>query len=256
MIDLHTHLLPDWDDGAKDWNDMIDMCNIAYNDGIKKLVLTPHIFKSCKYEDNFKILENRFQQLKEYESRTPLSIYRGAEVLIHHDILDRIHSNNLSINSSNYFLIEFQTNYINSGIKDLIFKLMLKGLIPIICHPERNHVFVKKPDILYDLIEIGCFAQITAQSLLGFFGKSVKNTARFFIRMNLAQIIASDAHDAKFRPPKLSEAVDEAALIVGREKALAMVTKNPQAILDNKPFPYFGEPQKPKKLNRFIYKAL
>ena len=251
MIDLHTHLLPDWDDGAKDWDEMFRMCEIAYEDGIRKIVLTPHIHRLSKHNDDLNVLEERMTQFQERMKKNPIKFYRGAEVFLHPEMVESIEENSFSINSSNYFFIEFPSGYIPPGMRDLFFNIMLVGFIPIISHPERNSVFSERPELLHELIEGGSLAQVTAMSLTGGYGSWIRKTAHLFLRNNLVHLIASDAHDSKRRPPKLSSAVEEAGKIVGDEKAMAMATSIPQAILDNKDVPDYGEPINPVKKRRW-----
>ena len=140
-------------------------------------------------------------------------------------------------------------------MRDLFYRIMLEGFVPIISHPERNSVFQERPGLLFELIEMGSLAQVTAMSLTGKFGQRTKKTAGLFLKNNLVQVIASDAHDSKRRPPKLSGAVEEAEKIVGREKAEAMVTMIPQAILDNKTIPDFGEPNNPVRKKKWMIRV-
>ena len=251
MIDLHTHLLPDWDDGAEDWDEMFRMCEIAYKDGIRKIVLTPHIYRLSKHNDDLEVLEERMIQFKERMRENPIEFYRGAEVFLHPEMIESIKKNSLSINSSNYLFIEFPSDYILPGVKDLFFNIMIGGFIPIISHPERNSVFSERPEILHELIEGGSLAQVTAMSLTGEFGTGTRKTAQLFLRNNLVHVIASDAHDSERRPPELSKGVEEASKIVGDEKAMAMATSIPQAILDNKGIPDYGEPINPVRKKRW-----
>lgn len=246
MIDLHTHLLPDWDDGAGGWDEMLRMCDIACQDGIKKIVLTPHIFRLCKYNDDFKLLEEKINHFLERMQKNSIEFYRGAEVFVHHEMIENIGRNNLAINGSNYVFVEFPEENVLPSVKDLFYKMMLAGCLPIISHPERNVVFGESPDLLYELVETGSLAQVTTKSLTGDFGRETRKVARLFLEHNLVHLIASDAHDAEKRPPVLSKGVSAAAEIVGEEKAMAMVTEIPQAILDNECIPDWGDPIRPK----------
>lgn len=254
MIDLHTHLLPDWDDGAEDWDETFRMCEIAYKDGIRKIVLTPHIFRLSKYKDDLNVLEERITQFKEKVRDVPIEFYRGAEVFVHHKMVENIKANNFSINFSNYIFVEFPSDYILARVHELFFNIMLEGFIPIISHPERNNVFRVRPNLLFELIEIGSLAQVTAMSLAGEFGSKIRKTAQLFLKNNLVHLIASDAHDSERRPPKLSKGLEEARKIVGDEKAMAMVTSIPQAILDNEGMPDYGEPINPVIKKKWMVK--
>jgi protein-tyrosine phosphatase len=250
MIDLHTHLLPDWDDGAKDWSEFQKMCEIARTDGITAIVLTPHIFRMTKYGDDFELLERRMADFAKHGTGSVIRFYRGAEVFVQHDMAKIVRDKHLTLNGSNYLFIEFPADYVLPTVRDLLYALMLDGFIPIISHPERNAVFAEHPDLFFDLIQMGALGQLTAKSVRGEFGSSIKKTADLFLDHKLVHIIASDAHDPEKRPPKLRAAVDEAAKIVGRERAEAMVTTIPQAILDDKPIPDYGEPVDPVKPRR------
>jgi protein-tyrosine phosphatase len=247
MIDLHTHILPDWDDGAKSWVDAVKMCRMALEDGIAGIVLTPHFHRLTKYGDDFNILNEKMNLFLDKVEGRGLAFFRGAEVFVHHEIKEESKNKKLTINGGNYLFVEFPTETIIPGVKDFIYDLMLGGIIPIISHPERNAVFAARPDLLYDLIQMGCLGQVTAMSITGSFGPEIKKTAKLFLKHNLVHVIASDAHDAERRPPKLAKSVKTAAEIVGKEKAAAMVEEIPRAILADAGIPEWGEPESPLK---------
>ncbi len=227
------------------------MCAMAERDGIEKIVWTPHLFRLNRYEDNLAVVEERMAEFVERRRDMSLGVFRGAEVFLHHNIVDYLKRDNLSINASDYVFIEFPSDHIFTGVRDLIFDIMLEGFTPIISHPERNSVFMERPQLLFELIEAGCLGQVTAMSLTGNFGSTTKKTALMFLKNNLVHIIASDAHNASGRPPVLSRGVEEAKGVVGEDKALAMVTTIPQAILDNKTIPDYGDPINPVKKKKW-----
>ena len=247
MIDLHTHILPDWDDGAADWEEASRMLNAARADGIRGIALTPHIHRLSKYGEDWEILAERKIEFFRRHGTDEIGVYFGAEVHIHPEIVRTIKDNGLALNGSRYIFIEFPAEHVLSNARDLIFAMTLEGLIPIISHPERNIVFMERPDRLYELISMGALSQLTAQSLTGAFGSKTRKTAELFLKQNLAHVIASDAHDAKRRLPRLSEGFEKAVKIIGRDKAWAMVTAVPEAILRNEEIPDLGRPQKNKK---------
>jgi protein-tyrosine phosphatase len=252
VIDLHTHLLPDWDDGARTWDDFHAMAAIACGDGIRTVVLTPHVFRLSRHDDDFGVLEARFARAGVEAGRTGLRILRGAEVFLQPDIVSVVRERRLTINGSNYFFVEFPEDTLPPNVGEIFFKIMLEGYTPVISHPERNAVFRERPGLLFDLVRAGGLAQVTAKSLTGGFGPETKRAAGLFLRHNLVQVIASDAHDARLRPPLLSAAVEEAGRAVGADKALAMVTEIPQAILDNKALPDWGEPEEPARKKKWM----
>lgn len=253
MIDLHTHLLPDWDDGAKDWEETISMAKAAQRDGITKVGLTPHLYRLTKHGDDLTLFEARMAEFKNWAERFPVEFFRGAEVYIDDQIVENIKRNNLTINNSSYVFVEFPADSVIAGVRDLFYQIMLKGFIPIISHPERNIIFARKPELLFDLVSMGALAQVTAKSILGEFGRESKKAAEVFLKHNLVHLIASDAHDSESRPPLLSRAAERAKKIVGKEKALAMVTHVPQAILDNQEIPQYGDPENPAKKRKWVF---
>ncbi len=247
MIDLHTHILPEWDDGAKDWEEAYRMAEIAAKDGVETIVMTPHIIRINKHAEDFEWLARKFAEAEGRLADTGVKFLRGAEVYIRHDIVQMVRAHGLTVNGSSYVFIEFPADYVPPGVKELVYQMMLEGLTPIISHPERNLGFAGHPDSLYELVRMGCLGQVTAKSLSGEFGAETKKAADLFLKHNLVHVIASDAHDTERRPPVLSKGVDEAAKIVGREKAEAMVREIPRAILDDEGTPDWGEPENPTK---------
>jgi protein-tyrosine phosphatase len=252
MIDLHTHLLPDWDDGAADLVEARRMIEVAREDGISKIALTPHVFRLTKHSSDGRGLKTRIRDFIRQTRSPEISIYPGAEIYVHPDMIGHIKDSDLTVNRSSYAFIEFPSSQVPSGTTGLVYQMMLAGLIPIISHPERNLEFARSPEILFELVGQGALAQITAQSLTGHFGSAVQKAAENFLRHGLAHLIASDAHNAGTRPPRLSAAVEAAAKIIGATKAEALVTTIPAAILDDDQIPNLIEPVCPEKKNKFL----
>jgi protein-tyrosine phosphatase len=253
MIDLHTHILPDWDDGAADMPEAARMIELAREDGISKIALTPHVFRMTKYGDDGKGLKTRIDEFIRLAASEELSIYSGAEVHIHADMIAHIQEFELTVNGSDYVFIEFPATQVPSGTRGLVYQMMLAGLIPIISHPERNSVFVRMPELLFELVNQGALAQLTAQSLTGAFGTVVQKAAESFLRHGLVHLIASDAHNADTRRPSLSAAVEMASKIVGPARAEVLVTQVPAAILDNDQIPGTMEPVHPGKKKKLFF---
>jgi protein-tyrosine phosphatase len=245
MIDLHTHLLWDWDDGPDDRAQCRQMRETAAMDGIHTVVLTPHLFRLNRYRDDLGVLRQRMIEFATETKGGPIDYHWGAEVAVHADVVKAIVKYRFTIDDTSYVFIEFPSDGVPAGSSAMIGSLMSKGFIPIISHPERNPGFVEHPELLYEFVSMGCAAQVTAMSLTGDFGKETRAAAGLFLTHNLVHVIASDAHTPLARPPILSGAVEAARKIVGEAKAMAMVTEIPQAILDNNALPDWGEPENP-----------
>jgi protein-tyrosine phosphatase len=247
MIDLHTHLLWDWDDGPDDRAQGLAMCRMAEKDGTKKICLTPHLFRANRHGDDLGILHQRMVEFQEKmrEAGVGLEFHWGAEVYVHAEVVRVIERYRFTIDQTSYVFLEFAADGVPVGAANMLAQLMSKGFVPIISHPERNRGFAARPELLYEFVTMGCAAQVTAASLTGEVGKEVRETAGLFMVHNLVHFIASDAHRVIGRPPVLSRAVAAASKVVGESKARAMVTEIPQAILDNKALPDWGEPENP-----------
>jgi protein-tyrosine phosphatase len=123
----------------------------------------------------------------------------------------------------------------------------LSGITPVLAHPERNTALQRNPDILSDLVTMGCLVQLTAMSITGELGNDAMEYSHFLLRQRQAHVVATDSHNAESRPPILSHAVEATAHILGDTQAAeAMVTENPRAILNGKPL-NLPEPRKTSK---------
>jgi len=234
MIDLHCHILPGLDDGAKTLAESLEMGRIAARDGVTGIVATPHAFNDT-YENNRQNILPAVESLRAafLEAQIPVTLYPGADVRITERLVDHIKNGEaLTLNDTGkYIFIELPSQVIPMHIADFIFQLQLAGVTPVVTHPERNVFIEKDPNILYEFISKGALAQITAGSLCGMFGAGARDTAKKLLKCNMAHVIASDAHSPVTRPPVLSAGVKVAARIAGTEEADAMVRETPGKII-------------------------
>jgi protein-tyrosine phosphatase len=241
MIDLHAHLLPGLDDGAKTLEESVQMCWISYKDGVRTIVGTPHTLNGLYLNDRETILA-KVKELNEAlnsELRTPnleLRILPGADVRLCEKTLLQLDQGKVMTISDGkkYLFLEFPSQGIPYQAEEIIFQIMTRGITPIITHPERNLEIGQRPQRYYKMIQMGCFGQVTAMSLTGEFGSKVRQIAERLLKNRLIHFIASDAHSIDGRPPILSKGVRAAAKIVGKEEAQKMVTKYPRAILEGR----------------------
>ena len=245
MIDLHCHILPDVDDGPREWEESLQMCEMAFRDGIHTMVATPHI-KPGVYEPAKKLILSRIKELNGRIRKTkwatnptgavPLTILPGAEVHLHPDIISKI--DDVTINPSSgpirYFFLELPDYFLFSRVKELIRELRSKNIIPILTHPERNLTIMRNKRLLFEFIKAGILSQVTAMSITGEFNREIQKITKKMITSDLVHIIASDAHSRDRRPPILSRAVKEAAKITGIDRAEKMVRDIPQAVIEGR----------------------
>jgi len=266
MIDLHAHILPQLDDGPKTLAESVEMCRRSYQDGIRTIVATPHILdgvypnhrptilakvqelneeiKKCGVHSSAFGVKNSDSgmscslnsELRTHHSELPFVVLPGADVHFSSDML-RLCENGGIVTVNNkgcYLMLEFDHKGIPYRAEDVLFRLMARGIVPIITHPERNLEIGRRPQRYGEMIRRGCLGQLTAMSLTGEFGPGVKQAAEKLLKNRLVHIIASDAHSLTRRPPILSLAVSEAEKIVGKEEARRMVTDYPQAVIEGR----------------------
>ncbi len=240
MIDLHTHILPNIDDGPLKFEESLEMATMACDSGIELMVATPHIKPGVYCPSKATILQKVFELNSRLQSSSAESIVSanfrilpGSEIHIDPMLLSQLDDGELlTINDNHkYFFLELPDYFLFPQVKKLISDLCSKGFIPIISHPERNSQLQKNLDLVADLIEEGALFQITAMSLTGEFGSQAKDCSEIMIVSKLAQIIASDAHSKTWRPPILTRAVEAAAKLIGLEEAERMVTTVPRAVI-------------------------
>ncbi len=111
-------------------------------------------------------------------------------------------------------------------------------MVPIITHPERTQILLRRPDLVLEFAGQGCLVQVTANSFTGFWGSRAQNMAEWLLKHSAVHMVASDAHDPKYRPPTLLEARTRIAKLAGDEIADALATQNPAAIIEGQGLPY------------------
>ena len=235
MIDLHCHLLPGIDDGARDLATALDMARKAHADGITTIACTPHIMPGV-YDNTPDDIRARTLQLQAalVEAGIPLRLVTGADVHIRPDLVGALRRNViLSLHQSRFVLFEPSHHVAPPRLDEIMFEAMAQGIIPVLTHPERLTWIPAAYPLLQRLVQSGIWVQITAGSLTGRFGPAPEELALRMLRDGLVHIVATDAHSPQRRPPLLAEAVAVAATILGPEEARHLVITRPQAILDN-----------------------
>ena len=216
----------------------LEMARMAFDDGIRKIVATPHV---CDRPPGMAEIEGLCRNLNRNLEMHDIcvEVLPGAEVSV---LSGTTFPEHYAINGSRYVLVEFPSLQVPPFVKDMLFGLGSRGFVPIIAHPERNAVFLKNPEILFPLLESGALVQITADSLAGSFGMDIKRCAAYYVTRGIVSIIASDAHSVKGRAPRITHGLKMAQRLVGKEQAGVMVKENPEAIVSNREVRCFNCP--------------
>ncbi|MEJ8572806.1 tyrosine-protein phosphatase [Microbaculum marinum] len=235
MIDLHCHMLPGLDDGPTDIAVSLEMARIATADGITICACTPHILPGL-YDNNGPQILAAVSEFSRAlcDAGIPLQVVAGADVHAAPDLRTGLRSERvLTLNGSRYLLFEPPHHVLPPRFEEFTFGVIAEGYFPIITHPERLTWIDTHYDVLVRLIEAGALAQLTAGSLTGHFGKRARYWSERMLDEGMAHILATDAHDAHGRPPRLAEARDISARRVGEVEAGNLVLARPQCVIAN-----------------------
>lgn len=210
MIDIHCHILPGVDDGSENDQMSLAMAKQAIAEGITQIVATPHHRNRTWDNPKFSI-ERKVARLNALfsENHVPLDVLPGQEPRIFGEMAEGkiLHEELMSVNNTlRYMLVEFPTHHLPHYAQQLFYELQVKGVTPIIVHPERNEPIIAHPEFLYEFIVNGALSQITAASLIGKNGKKIQKLSMQFLENNLTHFIASDAHNLTARPFYMKEA--------------------------------------------------
>ena len=233
MIDLHSHILPCLDDGATNMDETLEMCRIAEADGIHTIIASPHS-RNGVYDNDEKTILPVLEKVKEAvrEKGISIEIIPAVDMHIDPEVVIFFKQNSQLLLGGRYVLLEFPSQSIPPYTEEFLFKMKLKGYIPIITHPERNAIIQGDTTVLQKWVEGGAIAQVTAMSLTGEFGEKVRKVSLKMVQSGLAHFIATDAHSPNWRKPILSKGRKVLEEILDSNRAKAMVEDIPRKILN------------------------
>ena len=224
------------------------MAEMAIEDGVTHVIGTPHACPGRAFVPEL-IKERRDELQSRFEGR--LVIATGCDFHLSFENLQDIRhdATRFTLNQKNYLLVEFADFSIPRSLDQALHELQLAGLRPIITHPERNPLIRTQPERLFQWLRQGCYVQVTAQSLMGKFGKAAQEMSLQWLDENVVHLIASDAHNITSRPLRLKETFDFVAKTRGENIAQALMVDNPRAVFEGLSLPYVPEPPEDTAMN-------
>ncbi len=235
MIDLHSHILPGIDDGAKSLEVSLEMARLAVADGIHTMACTPHIYPGLYINDAQGITQARDTLQLELDAQNiRLRLVTGADVHLVPDLLTGLRGGRVpTLHGSRYVLLEPSHHVAPPRFEESVFQLVAAGYTPVITHPERLTWIETHYAVFVGMIRQGAWMQVTAGALTGLFGPRAQYWGEKFIGEGHTHLLATDAHSNRRRVPCLSEGLAVAQRLLGREEAARLVLERPQAILDD-----------------------
>ena len=237
-IDIHSHILYGIDDGSKSIEESINIIKEHIKMGFTDIVVTPHYIENSKYETNNIDKENILKTLKQELKKQNINInlYLGNEVFVNNNLEELLKKKEIStINNSKYLLIEFPMNEKPKDINNIIYELKIKGIIPIIAHPERYDYVEKNPNLVLEWIEEGALLQSNYGSIIGVYGSGPQKTIKKLLKKDLIEFLATDIHYPNnkiyLNMDKIRKKLKK---LITEERFIELTNTNPKKIIENK----------------------
>lgn len=236
MIDFHSHIIPNVDDGSRSVEETFELLKEAKDAGFSGVISTSHYMEEY-YETDVAERNVWIKAISESLGKKDidLNLYLGNEVYITKNIINLLETRKAtSINNSNYVLFEFPMNSKPMDMYDIIYDMLEYKLIPILAHPERYSFVQKDPNLVYDLIQKGVLMQSNYGSILGMYGEKAEIIVRKLLENNMVHFLGSDVHRSGSVYPKIYNCLREIETIIGEDKLEEISSVNPELVVENK----------------------
>lgn len=236
FVDLHTHIIPAFDDGPADMATAVALLRAAVAGGSGVLVATSHSEECLLHGGGYAGMRTRLDAVQKAadEGGVAIALLLGCEIFLEPDTPERLRRQELwPLNGSRYVLVELPFQALPIYVDQTLFALQTDGYVPVIAHPERNALVQREPEHLFAWVTRGALVQISAASLAGGFGRAAARVSRLAISHGLCHVVASDAHDPKSRSPHLQRTFELIREEFGAATARTLLDTQPRAITEN-----------------------
>ena len=244
MIDIHSHILPGLDDGAKNMAETLGMVLQLHEAGFKTLITTPHVLEGRDFLSPTEILATTEQVRKRVtKAGIPVEILPGAENYIFPDLAKWVRAGKLLTlgNRGKYILVELPMLEIPHYTDQVFFELQVLGITPVLAHPERNIGLSDQPERILAWAKKGILFQLNLRSLSGHYGPQARQLAEIMLNSDLIHVIGSDAHRVSGSEQTYFEGLQSIQEIVGESRYQELTRLNPQTILEGNPLQDEGD---------------
>lgn len=240
MIDIHSHIIPNVDDGARSVEETFNILKEAQEAGFTDVILTSHFLLNY-YETNAQELIFWKEKLQEVLKKqgTKINLHSGMEIYITNQMEELLENKKiLTLANSRYMLIELPLATNVKYFDYVVYYLEAKGIKPIIAHPERYKCVQKDPDIVEEYIEKGCLIQCNYGSIVNLYGREAEKTIKTLLKKNQVHFLGSDVHRKNGTYLIILDAIKKIRKIIGENKINELTTINPKKILQNEEWQY------------------
>ena len=236
MIDFHTHILPNIDDGSKSIEETFNLIKEAKEAGFEGIVCTSHYMENY-YETNRPEREVWINAIHENleNKNIDMNLYLGNEIYMSDNIIELLEDGKATtMNDTSYVLFELPMNAEPMNLYDMVYEMQQYKIVPILAHPERYSFVQTDPELIYDLIDKGVLMQANYGSIIGQYGKKAQMIVQKFLENNMIHMLGTDVHRQNTIYPKIPEIILELKSLIGEEKVKELTTINPELVINNK----------------------
>lgn len=239
MLDLHCHIIPDLDDGARDLETSLAMARLAWKWGTDVIVATPHYCRPDQMERlPVRELLKKARALKRllWQENCPLELIAGMELFATPELPRLLDDGSyLTLGNSRYLLLEFFFDERVRFMENCIEEVFSRHLVPVLAHPERYHAVQERPELAADWFRRGAVIQLNKGTIMGQLGFAAERTAWQLLRRGFAHVVASDAHSDEMRSPRLDGVELALKQELSPKYAAILLEENPRRILEDRP---------------------
>ena len=232
LYDIHCHLLPGVDDGAKSLEESKWLLRKEYEDGVRNIIVTPH-FRYKMFEPSLETVKRQFLRLQQAaeEVAGDLTLYLGCELHSSMDMVSCLRKGErLTMAGSRYVLVEFSYGDEKAYIKERVQQLKLNGYNPIVAHEERYKATRGDLHFVDELKDLGAYIQVNADTISGKDGFGVKRFAKKLMKQDLLDFVGTDGHRKTERTPDMGKCYLQMVKTMGEDYTREILVKNPRKI--------------------------
>lgn len=207
-IDMHAHILPGLDDGAKNSAIALEMLRQAQAEGIREIILTPH-YKPMRHNARPETVRQALYQLEELRDAAEISIrlHLGNEIYYGSDVIEALREKMaFTMAGSACVLVEFNPAEDYAYIREAAYHLLTEGYVPVLAHVERYRCLMEKKVRAEELYGMGCHLQVNASSIVGENGMACRQNVKWLLKREYVSFVGTDCHDDRRRTPEIAKA--------------------------------------------------
>lgn len=233
-VDMHSHILPAVDDGAQDIEESLEMMRVAYDSGIRQMIVTPH-YKRGRHNASAQTIMEKITELEDFAMQKgyDISLFPGNEIYYFEGLVDALENQEvLTLNGTDRVLIEFSPNEQFTYIRNAFDEVIGAGYVPVMAHVERYECMVSNPEFVYELKDMGVEIQSNAASIEGKYGKTIQKFLLKLLNDEIIDYVGTDAHNADSRKPSMEECCKVLQKKISPEYMAAIISVNAEELID------------------------